>query len=234
MKIPEEPKVSSIGDVVVNPQLMYFLGAMRDGTLPKVYDNHYEISVAQKNIDWLTEIIKPILTDTLKIQEEKIRLKIDKNTPRLVIYSKKHYTMLSNLGLKSGVYETPAIVLSQPLLQKWYIRGFFDAEGEVPHVEKFLDKTVKTFPRLRIRIHQAWSNKKHCPPLEDIKKILENTGIKCNNIWGPKLNKNTYDFDLPISGKEVLNFYDKIGSSHSWKIMCFNLLFNLYNKNARY
>ena len=231
-KIPTFPTLGKIEDFPINPQLLYFAGAMRDGTLPLPYDAHYEISVGQKNKDWLEKIIRPIMVETLGIKEAKIRLKIDKNTPRLVVYSKDVFGRLARVlthPTGSSCWKTPPICRSHPELQKWYLRGFFDAEGEVPHVEGFLDGTFSTKPRLRIRIHQAWNKKNGCPVLEDLAQMCSNFGIKIVGIYGPKRNVNTFDFDLAISGRDaLLQFYRQIGTSHPDKKKRFSLLFNLY------
>ena len=226
--IPFEPVVERIDEIPINPQLFYFLGVMRDGTLPIVYDGHYEISVAQKNPEFL-KMVKTIFIETLKINENKIRIKIDKNTPRIVVYNKKLYSFLKELKVGDGDVEP--IVFKYPQFWKWYVRGFFDAEGEIAHVEKYLAGITKTFPQPRILIHQASKNEKECKALVELKKIIESLGVKCGNILGPKRNVNTYDFDLMIYGiKNVENFYSLIGTSHIEKNLRFNLLLKLYSQ----
>ena len=229
MKIPYRPVVGRVKNISLNPQFFYFAGAMRDGTLPRIYDGHYEISISQKLIPWLTKVIKPILVKTLKIPESKIRIKIDSNTPRLVIYSKKSYNTIAeilNHPTGKNFWETPEIIRKHFELQKWYIRGFFDSEGEVPHVEEYLRHRFRTKPRLRVRIHQAWRDKTGCPVLEDLREMIAKFGINSKVCEAGK-NKNSIKYELSITGKEVYKFYQNIGSSHPLKKYRFRLLFEL-------
>jgi hypothetical protein len=209
---------------------MYFAGAMRDGSLPKPYMGHYEITISQKYINWLNKIIIPIFIESFKIRKQKIRIKQDNNTPRIVIYSKEFYFKLKNfLDHNLEDWKTPGFVLNTTKLKKWYVCGFFDAEGEVPHVEEYLSGKYSTKPRLRIRFHQC-NHKNQIPnSLLDLISFLKILDINCGNITGPKRNKNTFDFDLPITGTETKKFYEKIGTFHPMKDKRFKLLFKLYN-----
>lgn len=219
-EIPSEPVLTELHDIKINPQFAYFCGAMRDGTLPKPYDNHFEISIGQKCVEWLEQIIKPIMISSLKIPEEKILFK-PQGTPRLVVFSKEKYLNLSGiLGHRGGknLWGTPEIILENKVFWKWYCRGFFDSEGEVPFVQEYLSGIYSTKPRARIRIHQSWDTVTNCPPLDDLKRFIESLNISTKGIYGPKNNKNTFDFDLHLTGLEnIQGFSEKIGSSHPEK-----------------
>jgi hypothetical protein len=204
---------------------------MRDGTFPKPYQGHYEISIAQNSAEWI-EMIEEIFISTLKVDRKIIKRKLGSNSvKRLVIYSKDLYYRLSEAfrhPTGKNLWETPPFIKKFPELQKWYIQGFFDAEGEIAHVEDYLNKNTITKPKMRIILHQSWKDEV-CPVLIDLKEMLKNLEISCGNIWGPKKNKNTWDYDLPISGAEdVLKFYKEIGTSHPEKDERFRLLFNVY------
>ncbi|MBI5159242.1 LAGLIDADG family homing endonuclease [Candidatus Micrarchaeota archaeon] len=231
MCIPTRPVLDRINGFEVNPQLFYLAGAMRDGTFPKPYQNHYEISIAQNSDEWI-DAIKEIFLSTLKVDAEKIKKKPGSNrVKRLVVYSRDIYSRLSETfqhPTGRNLWNTPAFVKKYPELQKWYVQGFFDAEGEIAHVEDYLKKIVVTKPKMRIILHQSWKDEA-CPVLIDLKNIIENKGIRCGKVWGPKKNKNTLDYDLPISGSSnVLKFYKEIGTSHPEKNARFKLLFDLY------
>ena len=236
VKIPVEPVLGKINGIYVNPQLFYLAGAMRDGTFPKPYQNHYEISVAQKSTEWL-DIVQNIFESTLMVDERKIKRKIGSDgVNRLVIYSRELYYQLSDV-LKHptgrNLWDTPPFIKRYLKLQKWYIQGFFDAEGEIAHVEDYLQQKTITKPKMRIILHQSWKDEV-CPVLIDLKEMLKANGIVCGNIWGPKKNKNTWDYDLPISGLEnVIGFYRKIGTAHPEKEKRFRLLFNVYGLAQR-
>lgn len=219
-EISAEPVLEEVHGIKINPQFAYFCGAMRDGTMPKPYDNHFEISIGQKCAEWLEQVVKPIMVSSLEIPPEKVLFK-PQGTPRLVVFSKEKYLILSEiLGHKGGknLWGTPRIISENPVLWKGYCRGFFDSEGEVPFVSEYLNGIYSTKPRARIRIHQGWSSETGCPPLSDLKHFIESIGVETKGIYGPKLNKNTFDFDLHITGlANVADFSDKIGSSHPEK-----------------
>jgi len=91
MKIKNFHKNSS----KISKKLSYVAGILRDGSLPKPYNNQYEIQVSQDNMEWL-EKAKEILQKLFPKKKIKIS-KYGKQTPRIKIYSKEIYQNLVEL-----------------------------------------------------------------------------------------------------------------------------------------
>ena len=193
--------------------LAYLLGSLRDGSVLKYSEKsgktHYYITFYSKDIYWLNFLSK-ILT---RIFSEKQSLCIPKKgTPYLRIYSKKIAEMMrEKFGhpLTSQItWKTPDILLktNNPEIIKWYIAGFWDAEGGFD---------IRTH---QIRFHLSW-NGLECPPLMDIKQFLKKLNIETGEV-GIYENKNGNfpRFVLRISKKDNGKFLQKIPISNPSKI----------------
>ena len=198
----------------ISQDMAYLAGILRDGSLPKPYNNQYEIQVSQDNIIWL-EKVKEIMQKLFPEKELKI-IKYGKQTPRIKIYSKEIYYKLTKLfeypGMQSK-WEIPSVIRTgSKEIKKSFIRGFFDAEGEVP-LSKQGSKGSKY--KIWIRFHHSWDGNQ-CIVLEQMKRILEKEfNILCGNVSGPKNEKNYPSFDLAIYGRyAVQQFFQHIGSLH--------------------
>lgn len=190
--------------------LSYLAGILRDGSLPRPYNNQYEIQVSQDNIPWL-EKVKGMLSELFPEKEIKI-VKYGRQTPRIKIYSKEIYEKLVDIFDYPGTqmkWEVPLFIRNGPInRKKWFIRGFFDAEGEVP-----LSRQNGKY-KVWIRFHHSWDGKK-CIVLEQLKTILEKDfKIICGNVTGPKKEKKYPSFDLMIYGKHIHEFFNQIGTFH--------------------
>ena len=84
-----------------------------------------------------------------------------------------------------------------------YIRGYFDAEGGIPRG-----------PKVRYYIYFAQKNLKE---IEQIKKWLEELGIKCGSIHNPSKNADPNYWRFYISIKSYEKFAQIIGSWHPVK-----------------
>lgn len=192
----------------------YFLGALRDGCFIKNEKNStYRIRIYQKNKEWIDNLAKM----SVILFGKKPTVSIDERDCvwSLMINSKEIFEKvceLSNYPGSQKEWNTPKIVLNSSLETKIeYVRGFFDAEGGVPHVEKGWVENKN------VRIHFTQCNKK-C--LDELKQIVSDLGIKMGKVCGPYFKKGykTTVYRLKIHGIwEVVNFFDKIGSLHPEK-----------------
>lgn len=107
-------------------------------------------------------------------------------------------------------WQIPSVILGgSKEVKKQFIRGFFDAEGEVP-----LSKNQSGRYKIWIRFHHSWDGNS-CSVLEQLKKLLEKDfGIQCGKVTGPKKEKKIPSFDLAIYGQNVCKFVKKIGTAH--------------------
>lgn len=185
--------------------LAYLLGALRDGSVLRYSDKqgkiHHYITFYSKDIKWLKFLSKPLKRI---FNEKQIFCKPITGTPYLRIYSKKIATQIQQEfqhPLTSQItWETPQILMKTKNKEfiKWYIAGFWDAEGGFD---------IRTH---QIRFHLSW-NGLECPPLNDIKKLLEKLDINTGNV-GMYENKNgNYPrFVLRLSKKDNEKFLKTI------------------------
>lgn len=183
----------------LDPRLAYFVGALRDGTISDS-GSKYEVSFAQKDERWLNflnglpvKLFRP--TNKAKIVRHK------NCSPRLFISSKPileylHKAFDVPIGDKKH-WNTPKIILASPYaIQKYYISGFFDADGVV---------------RNDGRIGFCQANK---TALAEIKEILENRGIRCRTLTYQPRN-GVYYFN--VSRYYNKNFMEEIHSFNETK-----------------
>ena len=169
-------------------EVAFILGAMEDGSLssrPKIGD--FTIEIEQKNKEWIIELAK-YFESTFKAKT-KITERKKKNVFRLRIHSKEIFQKLQKLRK-----EVRKITKEKKEIQKYYLRGIFDAEGSV-------DKN-------KYRITLSNKNEKL---LKISKKLLINFGIETGKLWKYKWGVKV----LPILGKEKLKIFKKeVGFSH--------------------
>jgi len=193
----------------------YFLGAMRDGSFIKNEKNFiYRVRIYQKNKEW----IENLAGIAEKLFNKKPTIVLDKrdNVWSLIINSKSIYESVINISdyqENQIEWNTPNFILKSSFdVQREYIKGFFDSEGGVPHVEE-----RKVEPK-NIRIHFTQSNMK-C--LEELRMMIRKLGIKTGNVCGPYYKKGFENpiFRLKIHGtREVSKFADIVGSYHKEKL----------------
>lgn len=111
---------------VMTPELAYLVGALRDGTIARC--GKYEVSYSQKNIEWL-KILKDMIIKVFKPSNE---LAIRNNRVTLSnrpIFEYFHRIFDVPIG-KKDLWNTPSVIKSSSIdIQRYYIRGFFDADG---------------------------------------------------------------------------------------------------------
>ena len=182
----------------IDNDLAYLLGALRDGSLVQ-YSYVYEVEFSQKQKEWLENAITPKLMSTFGVNTKVIKRK-DKTyviRKRSIALFKilNHFTNFSKTKYK----HTPRIILNLPFnLQKYYIAGFYDAEG---------NKNPKD-----ITFYQQWKNNNNCPPLKDIQIMLKKVGI--NSYFRTKQQNNAFLYDLHVKGKSRKRFLELIPIEH--------------------
>lgn len=115
----------------LSPQLAYLVGAMRDGTLAR--SGKYEISISQRQNDWL-RILKEIIMDLFHPSNEPAIRNHRVTLSNRPIFEYLHRVFEIPIGDKNN-WGTPTIMQQAPLnLQKYYVRGFYDADGLSHHL----------------------------------------------------------------------------------------------------
>jgi len=206
----------------LTPKLAYLLGALRDGSILTIYNNQYEVQFSQKNVKWLRNVIIPTIEEVFKIKTKVQRY--GEQTPRIKVYSKPIYIFIKKVfkypEKLQVTWEVPSLVMHSPLeIKRWFIRGFFDSEGEINIKQK------------RLVIHHSW-NGENPVVLKQLQEILINDfGIE-SKISKPHKERNFPSFDLTIFKENILLFYQRIGTSHPQKIIKFQLLKGLLTAHS--
>ena len=145
-------------------ELAYLMGAFRDAAL-STYKS--EIIISQKNKKWLEQEILPKLKNVFGIEPTIYGPREKDGCYYIKIRSVALFAIIKVLfEWKKGRWNTPSMILTAPLeLKKEYIRGFWDAEGS-------------NNKKGGLEIFQAWESFEECPPLRDLKKMLEELGIE--------------------------------------------------------
>lgn len=211
-------KLNFLRKTLIDKNLAYLLGAMKDGSLPVPSKNKFEVTFACDFCrDWLTSVIAPKLCETFKIASEKVKIykewshKSKQPFFRAKVYSKELHRNLAEFyppGDQRNWCTPVAIKDSGFEIQREYIRGFYDAEGGCRDVESFLNGKTKTLNcELVIACKHGRSPNE---PLTFIKQNLERLGIKVHL-------RKTED-GLTITGKQnVLKFYKNFMPLHPRK-----------------
>lgn len=213
-------------NIEITPELAYLLGTLRDGcfTMNKKY-YIYRIRLYQKNKRWIEKLKKVVQ----KCFNKKPLITQDKRDLVwcLTINSKTIYQQLIKLSNYPGNqrnWTTPQIILESSIeIQKEYLKGFFDSEGGVPHLDE------KCFKKKDIRIYFCQANKKS---LEELRQIILRLGITPGKVSGPYFKKGYKHpvFALRIHGvKEVVKFYNIVGSFHPEKIKRLKIIEDMTN-----
>lgn len=193
-------------------ELAYLLGALRDGSVLRYAEKngktHHALSLYNKNKEWLKQLEKTFEVLFCK----KPSFSEPKNgTPYLRIYSKEIVETFQREfqhPLTSQItWETPRVILlADSEQQKHYIAGFWDAEGGQ-------DKVT-----MQIRFHLSW-NGETCPPLNDLKQMLERIGIQTGKVGRYRnVNGNYSRFVLRVLKKDNENFFEQIPIRNKSKV----------------
>ncbi len=198
----------------IEKEMAYILGAIRDGSFIRNDKNSiYRIRIYQKDRKW----IETVSNKMEKLFGKKPTISLDNRDHvwNLMVNSREIYEKVVAIGAYTGSQKTwavPEAILSSPSdTQKEFVKGFFDAEGGLPHVER-----AEIEPK-DICIHFTQCNKR-C--LEDVMQMLHRFGLKTGRVCGPYYKKGFADpvYRLKIHGKrEVTKFSHIIGSDHTQK-----------------
>lgn len=196
---------------LIEKDMAYLLGALRDGCFIR-NDRYYtyRIKIYQKNKTWIVILSKIIY----KLFKKKPTITLDKrdNVWNLMVNSREIYEKLiaiSDFPGNQKIWNVPKVVLNSSLeIQKEFVKGFFDSEGGLPHMEN------GNIESKNIRVHFTQANRQ-C--LEEVRKILQKLGFKTGMVCGPYYKKGFENpvYRLSIHGKEqVAKFSRVIGSLH--------------------
>lgn len=204
-----------------NENIAYIIGALRDGCFTKNEKYYvYRIRIYQKNKEWLEKVSDIFYNAFGKIPT----IKHDKrdNVWCLILDSKSIFQKLVKISEFPGnqrTWKLPKFISeASEEIKKEYIRGFFDAEGGVPHIEK------KEQEQKNIRIYFSQVSEE---ALIELKRLIEEFGIKCGKVSGPYFKKGFENptYGLRIHGiSEVAKFSMIIGSLHPEKILRLNAI----------
>ena len=192
IKIPE----------TLTQELAYLIGMLRDGSVMKEKNDEYTCVFYSKYSDALN-IIREYLKKVFDVQSTIENNKEDLFQVR--VRSKTLYYFLKVMfetKEKQVDWKTPDLIKqSNALIKKWYVRGFWDAEGGCPH------NVNKKKKDLEVKFSQ-----KNKESLEFIKQFLNSINIKTGNVYW---NKDT--FVLKITQSHIPQFQMVICSSHPVK-----------------
>jgi len=179
---------------ILTKDLAYLLGGYRDGSLVH-YSYVYELEFGQKKQQWLEKTIKPKMKNVFGIE---VKVKKRKNGSYVIRKrSKAIYLILKEfLSYEKDYLLTPVIIKNAPFeIQKYYIAGFYDAEGR---------KNKKD-----MNFYQQWYESNRCPSLDDIKEILMRRKIK-TKYYKIKPQNNAFLFTLHLEGETKGKFLNEI------------------------
>lgn len=162
----------------------YLQGALHDASLNK--GKRYRFT--QKGVEWLS-FLKILFTQL---------------GYRSWIYregSREVYTLETLAQFLDFKFDP--LILNSTEEQAGYIRGFFDAEGGVPH---------GTQARFYIQLVQKDQIK-----IEKLAKMLDALGISCGKIHNPSKRVDPNYWRIFVSSKSHKNFVKIIGSHHPLK-----------------
>lgn len=184
----------------INDEILYFLGALRDGSIDIRKGKNYEIKIGQKCAEWL-EMLKKII-DKNFLTNSRINNGLVRITNKEIVLSIKE---LSDIKNPQENWNTPSILKnlsSKEVIP--YIRGFWDAEGGLPENPELTTKAEQRY----VSFHQ-----KNKESLEFIRNHLIRLGFHPTNMtFCGKVS------EFRVCRKaEIKNFYNLIGSWHKEK-----------------
>jgi hypothetical protein len=202
--------------------IAYLSGAIHDGCLVKrKTTTRYDIQFYQKNRTWLRE----------SILERLNKLGID--TPIRGPWKNCYFLKFGCKWLYKELDNRMNKLPKDKDMQIEFIRGFWDAEGSCPHVEKYLNgerKRGKIPPQ--IGFHQNGTKEL----LNEIRETLISYGTNCSKLEGPILRpvnkKPEYRFFI-YSVKRIKYFFNLVQPEHPDKRKRLILMFGNVNPSNR-
>ncbi len=168
----------------------YMNGALHDGT----YSSNHRFRISQKCVAWL-QIMKVLLAhigySSWIYQEGKTRN----------VYVLETLAEFLN-------FELNPLELGSKIEQQAYLRGFFDAEGGIPH---------DIHARFYIQLTQKNQQK-----VQMLKNMLADMGIMCGKLHNPSKRVDPDYWRVFVRAESLMSFVEHIGSWHPEKRRRFN------------
>lgn len=200
-----------------SPGICYLAGAFRDGCL----STQWQIKIKQKSKDYLLTKIIPILNQefSLNLTKSVVHLQADANKRFYIAFKRKTVWKTVRkrfkIPLDSRLWETPPFVkkLDKALL-RFYVRGFFDAEGGVPRNPmssklyiSFTQRNRESLKFLNTKLHSQWN-------IVSGKLRVSDSKSRC---WR-----------LTITGLDsIKRFITEVGTDHPYKARSFAIISDL-------
>ncbi|UJG39918.1 MAG: hypothetical protein K9W45_08675 [Candidatus Heimdallarchaeum aukensis] len=192
----------------LSPDLSYLVGALRDGSVYYYSRNRsYYTLFYQKYRSWLVHSIGKRITRLFGLNYSIDEYK--RGHYRLRISSKRLYSLwIDQFGFpREGEtqlhWDVPRLILDSDLLtQSYFLRAFFDTEGDVS------PSSSSTY--------YLGLSQKNTTVLYQLKSLLSSFDIKTSSIHLADKKSNTYRFSI-VGKEEIFKFRDKIGSEHPVK-----------------
>jgi len=204
---------------MLNEDLAYLAGVMRDGCVYVVDRHTYQTIIIQKNTEWLEKVVEPIIRRQFGLIG---KMRSCNGVGRLV-YNSKYLAgwLISNFGCRPNVaWNTPGCINEnscEHALMKAYVRGFFDAEGCISFWKARIKG--KEYLQQRLSITQ-YGNGKSCESLEKLRWLLRNFDIHMGIIH--MMKDDPRKFRLQTSDrKNILRFWAEIAPKHPDKVLKF-------------
>lgn len=189
----------------ITQELAYLVGVLRDGSVTIEYSNEYCCVFYSKYKESLI-VVRDYLKKIFDIEAEIVNNK--ENLYMVRVRAKTLYMffkLLFEITPNQKNWNTPSLIKqSDNSVKKYYIRGFWDAEGGYPHLE-----VNRKFTKKNLEVKFSQKNKES---LDFIKVFLNSIGIKTGNVYW---NKDTHV--LKITQSYIPKFQKLIGSSHPIK-----------------
>jgi len=171
-------------------RIAYLLGALHDGT----FSSNKRFRISQKGTEWL-KVLKAIFKSlgyNAWIYKEGSDRKV--------------YVIETLANFLDFRFNPSRIEKNDEKIG--YVRGFFDAEGSIPHNHK---------KRFYIQLIQKDKEK-----LKKIKKILTELGIKTGKLHNPSYKVDPNYWRVYVLAESHKTFLTKIGSWHPKKVKILN------------
>jgi hypothetical protein len=149
-----------------SPGICYLAGAFRDGCL----STQWQVKIKQKSEEYLLDVIMPLLNQefNLNLNKSAVHLQTDANRRFYIAFKRKRVWQeireIFEIPPDTRLWETPVFVrnLDKSLL-RFYIQGFFDAEGGVPRNPlnsklyiSFTQRNRESLEFLKARLYSMW------------------------------------------------------------------------------
>lgn len=197
----------------LTPELAYFIGSLRDGYVRESNSTYYVgFGYLGEDREWIDKVIEPLVRTLFKEKMKIIgNLKLF-GSLGVVIFLKKIFEIVPGNQQKTKI---PTIIIESPLeIQKYYIAGFWDADGGCPHPKTFENKSFKPY----IKFTQSW-HVETCEPLVQLRQMLKRLNIHSTLLPLTKHpSRKKIAFDLTITRKNsIKNFIENIPIRHPSK-----------------